>query len=371
MRFNIIFLIASFVPLQNLYCDSYTMKDLSVLAQDGEAREFLAHAKNIRPSERLSEWKELTIQMSSQLLTELSKKRPISRPDFLQVEELFSWPVLSAEPSFLGLRDKFGFSYLTECYSAAGAKDHCLKDLNLFWNHTTSEFSRSELAIKLAQIVQVEHPGTDLGDFFQGVLTTSSGKFICSHKLVQNYLEDRLEKITSLFQNWGAIFTKLDQSAQKDCWKKITPSVGLNTFVLKKYLGTLSSSELDSYHLAYLLESPYPGELFNESWNILRTLGKNNHRREEALKALKKLDPLPDNIISNETDAKKGEVIAAEFAQHFPEYFDFYLRRCLSFYRGDESFPDGNPTPNCRSVIKQRSRYLNTSLVNEIQTVLK
>jgi hypothetical protein len=346
------------------------MNDLKVLAQEGEAQEYLLHAKNIRPSERLEDWKTLTLKMALKWGDELVKSHPITRLQFLELEEYFTWPLLNTDASFITKRDKIGFNYLINCYSK-GQKDQCLKDLQLFWSRTSSEFSRQSLSLQLAEIIRTEHPEVDLIDFFRVVIITPNGAILCKNKIFQDFLEERLGTITSLFQNWPQIFEKLNKTADIDCWKKITPSAGLNTFILKKYLGTLSPTEKDTYHLVYLLESPSPGEIFNESWNILKSLGRDNNRREQTLSALKKLDPLPDQLISSESDIKKAEIITAEFSQNFPEYFDFYLRQCLSFFRGTGNFPDGNPTPNCRKFVRERAKYLNASLVNDINSVFK
>jgi hypothetical protein len=225
--------------------------------------------------------------------------------------------------------------------------------------------------LQLAKIIGTEHPEIDLIDFFHSVIITPNGSSLCKNKLFQNFLEERMDTVSSLFQNWTQIFEKLNKTADIDCWKKITPKPGFKSFILKKYLGTLSRTEMDTYHLVYLLESPIPGEIFNESWNILKSLSRDHKRRQLVLSALKNLDPLPDQLISSESDTKKAETITAELSQNFPEYFDFYLRRCLSYFRGSGNFPDGNPTPNCKKLVKDRAKYLNTSLVNDINTALK
>jgi hypothetical protein len=345
------------------------MKDLKILAQEGEAQEYLIHAKNIRPSERQEEWKSLTNQMALKWGDELLKSHPITRLQFLELEEYFTWPLLNSDSRFVSKRDKIGFNYLIHCYSKEN-KEQCLKDLQLFWSRTTSEFSRQTLSLQLAQIIRTEHPELDLIDFFRSVIIPN-GSFLCKNPIFQDILEERLETTSLLFQNWQQIFDKLNKSADIDCWKKITPKPGRSTFILKKYLGTLTPSEKDTYHLVYLLGTPTPGDLFNESWNILKSLGKDNNRRQAALMAIKNLDPLPDQLLSSTSDEKKVATITAEFSQNFPEYFDFYLRQCLSFFRGTGNFPDGNPTPNCRKLVKERAKYLNASLVNDINSVLK
>ena len=146
------------------------------------------------------------------------------------------------------------------------------------------------------------------------------------------------------------------------------PKVSLQTFILKKHLGTLSEAQSDFYHLVYLLDAPTPGEIFNESWNTLHLLAKKSKRRDKVISEFQQLDLLADSSIGSLTDPVKAKVIATEFSKSFPEYLDYYLRRCLAFYRGDEKFPNGNPTPKCRTIIDNQSPLLNSSLVIEIKS---
>ena len=65
---------------------------------------------------------------------------------------------------------------------------------------------------------------------------------------------------------------------------------------------------------------------------------------------LKKLDPLPDQIFAS-SDQNKKKAIINHFKAHFPEYLDFYIDQCLSFYQGSVEFKNGNPTIKCQDLM--------------------
>ena len=103
----------------------------------------------------------------------------------------------------------------------------------------------------------------------------------------------------------------------------------------------------DFFYTIYLLENPSQGELFNYSWNRIRELGRSAERREEVIKKLTSLDPLPDLIFST-LDQTKKRVVLNHFKTYFPEYLDFYVDQCISYYGGKKKFLNGNPTMHCQ-----------------------
>ena len=126
-----------------------------------------------------------------------------------------------------------------------------------------------------------------------------------------------------------------------------------NEFLIKLLIShdLLSSSESDYILTRFILDGPIVGDVFNLAWNRLDLLSLKYSRRENLLKKLLENNPLPGNIFSH-PDKKKKNVIIKLFSNKFPEFLDSYIKRCISYYSGKQSFPFGNPTPNCSSLME-------------------
>ena len=74
------------------------------------------------------------------------------------------------------------------------------------------------------------------------------------------------------------------------------------------------------------------------------------NRRDEVMKRIQKLDPLPDEVFSSMDESKKRAIIS-HFKNKFPEYLYFYTDQCLLFYGGSSTFPNGNPTMKCQNLM--------------------
>ena len=105
----------------------------------------------------------------------------------------------------------------------------------------------------------------------------------------------------------------------------------------------------------YLLQGPEIGPIFNESWKVIARMGEDSSKRESLLKQIKRLDPLPDKIFKGK-DPLKEKTLFDLFYQNFPEYLSHYSETCLKYYQGKGVFPEGNPTMNCRQVLKHFER---------------
>ncbi len=117
----------------------------------------------------------------------------------------------------------------------------------------------------------------------------------------------------------------------------------------------LTQEQRDLYLFVYILQTPSIGDTFNQAWSNLEMLGKDYERRMRLLKAVKRLDPLPDQLFST-FGHKKALVVTKHLAAHFPEYLDFYSRTCLNYIQGKDSFPRGNPTINCKDFYELSSK---------------
>lgn len=336
---------------------NYTLQDLEALSADGAHEEFFQHALDIRPSERLGPWREMMSKMGVLLTKSLQAKTLLKRQDFNKIESLYTLPVLREDDSFKVRRQELGLRYLEKCLKSANP---CNDDLKAFWEKDPTD---PELAVKLAEIIHaLPNSPLPLWTFLDVALKSPLSEFFCKKPFVMKSLWDKFEVDYIRLGVQGDLLKKIDSTVHPDCLPSLnkeaitrlhSPQKTMDRelgFQILKAQNKVNASMSDFFYTVYLLEKPSQGELFNYAWGRLKELGNASIRRDEVMKQLKKLDPLPDDIFSS-MDQTKKRVILGHFKNNFPEYLDFYASECVQYYGGKVSYPHGNPTIHCQELM--------------------
>jgi hypothetical protein len=349
---------------------SYTLADLEVLVTEDNPVEFFQHARDIRPSERQEAWKTMVVKMGDSLSQVIKNRPQITKKDFQTIEELFTWSALRADDVFKTRRQEIGLRYLRVCLKS---EKPCWEDLKSFWEKNKED---ADTAMKLAELtLNLPHSPLTTWTFLDVALKSPLSEFYCKKDFVMNALWGKIEIDYVKLGPQGDLMKKIDETVHPDCVPSLVetarkrlyqpPKVFDRELSFQVLRSQLKANEAvtDFFYSVYLLDNPSQGELFNYSWNRVKELGKTVERRERVLETLKKLDPLPDAILSTLDETKK-RVVLGHFKTYFPEYFDFYANQCLSFYGGKEKFPNGNPTIHCQNLM---SSELGTQILDDTQ----
>jgi hypothetical protein len=342
---------------------NYTLSDLKVLHQEKNYSEFFQHALDVRPSERLEEWRDMVVKMADGYGREILAKSDITKEQFGQVESLYTWASLRTDDVFRGQRQQIGLKYLQRCLKSPTP---CWDEVKSFWEADQKD---PETAFKLAELT---HPFTPrpipLWAFLDVALKSSLSEFYCQKEFVLESLWNKLEIDYIRLGPGGELLKKIDSTTHPDCliafnkWllERVQRPLILNAakrgerelaYQLLASQGKITTALSDFFYTVYLLESPSQGELFNYAWGRLKELSTSAARREEVLKKIKTLDPLPDEIFAS-LDLKKRRAILHHFKKNFPEYLSLYTDQCLIYYGGKTSFPKGNPTMKCPELMQ-------------------
>lgn len=341
-------MILPFLLSLNLQASLYDIKDLEVLEANKSYKEFLDHAKDIRPSSRDKHWSEMVGNMATSYIKELINKKAYEPKNFRYVSDLSNWPQLKKDSYFQHKRHEYSVKYLGKCLSKT-----CETDLFSFWNSSRQD---GELAKKLALILIDINPKTSLSPFLKKIGNDDYSLFHCK----KTWIQTEIFKIVTepiRMKDESKISSTLKTYIGPECWKSLRPIVhsallrgpGLKQDYAFTILNTMEKLPIewkDFYHVSYFLGSPIPGKTLNESWSTIKELGQSYTRRTSVLKKLSKIDPLPGKLFSL-IDQDKKKTLVSFLKKNFPEYLDHYSKTCLSYLGGDVDFANGNPTPDC------------------------
>lgn len=378
--------IASTRPSDN--SSLYTLGDLEILEKEKNYTEFFAHARDVRPAKRTEYWKEMFANMAEGYAKSLLKKRPIERQSFLQAEKLASdWPHLAENEFFQKDRGSIAYNYFSDCLTQSTlgpSRDECTSDLQ---SYTTSFNSDFDQAKKFYQLIK-DHDlkkRIDPWPYFSKALKTEISSFYCKEDLAKEVIFDKFADLSSDSSDRSELKRQLEKTISPACWAQIKTDLkqALSSsnrdqrqmaFDVLSAKASVSKSEKELYLTMYLLDIPVASETFDEAWNLVKQLGQNHQKRDKILNELKKLDPLPGGIFSS-ADIPKRDIILDYLASQFPEYLDFYAQTCLDYLKGKKVFPNGNPTVDCKDLMKAQmqsissKRWIDDRFVSEFKKV--
>jgi hypothetical protein len=354
---------------------SYTLADLEVLTQEGNYEEFFNHALDIRPSERQDAWKGMVSKMSDGYGRQILGKSEITQAQFQKIENLHTWPVLKVDDVFRSHRQLIGLKYLKQCLKAS---EPCWNELKAFWE---ADQKNAEIAFKLAELtLSFPEKPIPTWTFLDVAVKNPVSEFYCKREFVLEAIWGKFEIDYIRLGSQGNLLKKIDETVHPDClysfnkWtqqKLIKPGKTSDRELAYQLLAAQDKTNQavsDFFYTVYLLENPSKGELFNYAWNRLSELSKSVDRREEVLKRIKGLDPLPDELFASLDNAKKRAVLN-HFKTKFPEYLYFYADQCLVYYGGKTAFPNGNPTMKCQNLMdsSEASALIGSEKVQKFQ----
>lgn len=347
-----------FLGVQAPYAEAgYTLADLEVLTQEGNFDEFFAHALDVRPSERQDAWKGMLSKMADGYGRQIRAKNEIEKEQFKKIEGLFAWPALKTDDVFRVHRQEIGMKYLKTCLKGPIP---CWEDLKLFWEADQKD---PDMAFKLAELTLpfTERPYTSW-TFLDVAVKSKLSEFYCKKDFVLEAVWGKLEIDYIRLGTAGNFLKKIDETVHPECLGSLNRFTQMKldkpdkssdrelAYQILEAQGKVNAKITDFFYTVYLLENPSKGELFNYAWNRLQELSRSMDRREEVLKKIKSLDPLPDEVFSSMDDSKKRAILG-HFKKNFPEYLYFYTDQCLLFYGGKKPFPQGNPTMKCPNLM--------------------
>lgn len=335
----------------------YTMADLEALEAQGNYREFLDHALDIRPSERGEAWQEMVSTMAIGLIDfHLSRSR-LSREMWLYLDQLSLWPNLRSDEFFQTKLANYLRAYLPYCLKQNLPKELCAQDVTKYWKNSPKD---PDLGIWIASLNTEHQLGLEPELFLAKVGLHELSEFYCRRPVVQQFLLAQL--LTPLAQKEltsPQVNELIDRHTNATCYAQLvlplkdlaqtledSVVVAESAFRLLTAKDQLSEAEVDLFLTSYLLNGPVVGPTFNMAWSRLRELGQNYQRRTRVLKELTERPHLPDALFAQANQEQK-RVVMSFFHRHFPEYFNHYAKTCLAYYQGTKQFPRGNPTLHC------------------------
>ncbi len=377
----------------------YNMKDLAVLEKQQAYEEFFTHAKDIKPAHRNEIWQQMVTSMAQGLAQKIKEKKLITEDSFLLIENLYGWPTLKNQEFFTNDRNDIGLAFLKNCFNNNDNKK-CFFQVSSFWRASSqgpelghklgnlllgelqkTPFAPSRLS---SPIEKIEVLDSGLLEFYAPALEHGLSEFYCQDPQLKSLLSSEL---TYYADKEGADPKKMahfiDKLMHPDCWKQLQKGYEEDimsknksqrdlAYHLLRSKKSLSEEKEDLYLFLYLLDVPSPGDIFNLAWARLNQVSANFDRRLRLLRAVKKLDPLPDSLFAT-FDRKLKKVVSSHIAQHFPEYFDYYAKTCNQYIKGEGSFPRGNPTLNCRSFYQMNKKegFVSQFLQQEHERAIK
>lgn len=379
--FSVLLLLVSFNSGQafSKALTSYTFKDLQILEAESNYQEFFQHALDIRPSFRTKEYRNLVDSMANAFARSLSKKKLIEEKEFIMLSEVLALPGQKTNEEFKRLRGAIGITYFKEKTKTEDTRQKIIK----FWQEDTQDF---ELGFKLAAIYD-KNPVTEYDKqtwaFYEEAAKSEVADIYCRRPQLQEAAANYLNyKFNDSHLNLKNLMSGIMHSA---CWKELktalkpalynsSPEFAMNLYQLLKMDNQLTTEEKDYFSFVYIINGPVNGDTFNESWNNLAELKSNNQKRQALLERLKTTENLPDRILGSYDETRK-KVIVNYIQRNIPEYFDFYARECISFLKGEKSYPKGNPTLHCRELIElnesEQAQLVDSVLVLQYKNAVK
>lgn len=336
----------------------YSVEDLNILYQNRQFNEYLAHAKDIRPTERNANWKKQVLEMAHLYLDEALKLKNYSKQNYTQLNRIMGLGNVKENELFLLKRKDFIVGYLQECFKNQPGCVDLAKEI-LKQTPMKREFSDIPAAFGLEVLEHTTAPLSDLHPFFKYALISDQAKFLCQKPPVRRYifnwfkefnLNSRTSKEIKLFtaDNFSPKCFESVMNHYITSFSDLTGPIDreqiLNWIIATEYL---SEAEIDTLLTIYLLKNPVNGDVFNLAWNRIQKLGEHFPSRQTVLKKLDQLDPLPDNIFGI-SDPLREKTLFNLVSKNLPEYIDSYAKNCINFYSGTGHFPTGNRTINCR-----------------------
>lgn len=337
----------------------YTLKDLSVLEQEKNFEEFLAHVNDIRPSERQKLWKDMYQTMAMEMIDYKLRTKDFSMSAYKQVEGLGRSSALYNDEFFQLKRSIYAKAFFSACYAQASEKKDlqkttglktCDNELSSFWYFSKKD---ADIGLEFAKLIERYPSSIKPWQFYQRAINDSIANLYCEKPDIQRAVISKLteESLNKDFD--GNYKTLIKRIVPEACFAKIIPSLrlGLQSSVtngleketamnLLSAAGKLSKEEEDLYAILYMLDGPVVGDKMNLAWKKIEDLSSQYQKRLKILAQIKSLPIIPDKIFKD-PNLPRHKAIINLFAKNFPEYLNYYGESCVR-YMEDKSDSIGN-----------------------------
>jgi hypothetical protein len=349
----------------------YTIDDLKVLANNSEWYEYLQHVKDIRPSERNKEWQELTTKVALSLVKDIKNFGPYTKKELDVLNNLKSFDFLANDEFFTQYLSDFKLQFLKGCLRNDENSMNCLLSADNFWdtNHQSAQTGLDFFVLFYQHFSTQPEKITDnkmlLKTYWKFLIPTIQEKQnnTCQQENIKNTMRS-IHYTTLSTPSWDIKLDTINNLVSENCWThlktiyqddlKSSPiAIAEMSFKALASAKKLDSQYRNLYYLRFFLEKSTTGEDLNLAWNTLIQLSNNKSERDELLKLVKSLDPIPDQLFSLE-DQQKRNVLVKHLGSHFPEFIDFYTKTCLGYLDGSQQYPRGNPTIHCNKLLEEQ-----------------
>lgn len=341
---------------------AYTFEDLQALEQQKAYREYLEHARDIRPSERTKLWSEMLSHMATDYMVHLKAKKEFDKKSFVYALSLTDWPELREDAFFHTKFEAYVLGYLKNCYERQ--MQGCREQAQMSWDKGRMNLDNGTL---LAELLVQYDPSADITNYISQALKSDVAKFYCRKDAIQNWVISKTATKVLVTDDIEEVKRILAGTIHSSCLETLAPNLKralisgskeqrAYAYRVLKSQNLIDKSDEDLYLTTYLLEGPSVGKIFNLAWAVVKQIGQDYDRRQTLLKRLAKLDPLPDALFDSGNTLKR-ETLSKFLVQNIPEYFNFYADTCVSYRKGLGDYPNGNPTIQCDKFFTQAMQH--------------
>lgn len=360
-------ILALFILASPSYAKSqlYTLEDLTILHEQKSYREYLDHFLDIRPTLRNKQWKEMTTDVADSYIKQLINKNLINEENFLLIEKLAQQVTLKNYEFFQLRRTQYAAKYFKQCFTT----EKCIEQFKRYYSDSKVYEDFDYVFYTLFKDTWPESKALIL----PRLSLSKVSSFFCKkpqlakdlaiylylkipQKQLGHKLNDRKGK-DNLIGQYANIECLKEVKGQlyKEVLRKYDPKLKQFLYSIFKESHLLTQEEDDLLLITYILQGPIKGDVLNLAWNRVEKVSQNYKRRKKLLENLLSLDPLPDLIFSEST-GKERLVFIKHIQKYFPEYIEKYAKTCVSYLKGTGSFPFGNPTVECDSLMQMASQ---------------
>ena len=328
---------------QNNSGTNYHQEDLNALYHAKSYEEYFQHVKDISPQKRNKVWKNQLNEMIDSY-SSLLLKNDVTHNLFVKIEELSNWDEAKESIKFQLNRISIAKNYFTLCLKESEL-NVCKKDFENFWKNKPSDPQDSLFFLNIS-----EQTKSNIGSYkiIEAAVKSSLAEIYCQKEEINKILASEMVKKEN----------NLDLLMHPRCWKHFknnylnsykTANSPFPTAVFEILNERKMLNENEKNLMSVLLfNTDLPkGTLLNYTWNRIEKLRKQSSGKKYVITHLRNYKYLPDKLLALPKAFEK-ETKVKLLIKNLPDYFDLYLRKCLAYYKGSESFPEGNPTPNCK-----------------------
>ena len=360
----------------------YSKEDLNILYKNRQYTEFLAHAKDIRPTLRDNDWANQVLEMAQQFIEDVNQNKEYSTYNKNEINRLMSLGNVNQNEVFALLRKDFMAGHIEDCFK--NHQTNCTQLAQDILNNTKMQREIPDIPARFGLILlqngvtspEVIHP------FMKFSFISERSQFLCRKNEVKNYILRWFKAFNSKSRSDKEIKIFSADNFHPSCIKTVLNHFVSNFSFLQSPLDReqiiywlnateyLNRDEIRTLLAIYLLKNPVNGDVFNLAWNSLKELGENFTFRKPVINKLKSLDPLPDGIFGL-SDPLREKTLFSLVSKNLPEYVEYYSQSCFQYYSGIKTFPNGNPTINCKEFLrlfkdKYGSRHPRTKKLEKI-----